>query len=97
MPDAPPEAQALFKRFINYDSKKRISAQEALLDMYFFVTPFPARQPDMPKISSKDLDQKNKMKDVHQSSPTFGSEAWETKMETARFEDLFEDLLSLKV
>ncbi|TRY74932.1 hypothetical protein TCAL_14612 [Tigriopus californicus] len=95
VPDAPSEAQALFKRFIKYDSKKRMSAQEALQDMYFFVPPFPARQPDMPKIPSKDPDSKSKAKEAQ--SPPFGSEAWETKMETAKFEDLFEDLLSLKV
>lgn len=39
--DARPCAIALVKRFLIYDPNKRITAQEALLDPYFFMDPLP--------------------------------------------------------
>ena len=48
IPDAGPEATDLFKRFIIYDSNKRISAQKALTHPYLSCNPLPARLADMP-------------------------------------------------
>eukprot|EP00095_Tigriopus_kingsejongensis_P011324 maker-scaffold195_size270011-snap-gene-0.18 protein:Tk11324 transcript:maker-scaffold195_size270011-snap-gene-0.18-mRNA-1 annotation:"predicted protein" len=93
VPDASPEAQSLFKRFIKYDAQKRISAKAALLDMYFFVPPDLARQNEMPTIQSKE---ELKKRSKESKSPQFGTEAWETRLETGKFEDLLEDLLAFK-
>lgn len=43
IPDASPEATDLFKKFIIYDSNKRISATKALTHPYFGCNPLPAR------------------------------------------------------
>lgn len=53
MPDATPEAVDLFKQFVKYDSKKRISANEALKHSYFSTLPLAARLEDMPKPKEK--------------------------------------------
>ena len=47
-PDASAEALDLVKKFLVYDSKKRISATEALLHPYFFTEPLPAHHSELP-------------------------------------------------
>ena len=47
-PDASPEALDLVEKFLVYDSKKRISAAEALLHPYFFTEPLPAHHSELP-------------------------------------------------
>lgn len=48
VPDASPEALALLKKFLVYQSKNRISAKEALLHPYFFTEPLPAHHSELP-------------------------------------------------
>ena len=43
MPDAPPDAQTLFCRFLRYDGARRIPAADALRDPYLHNRPLPAR------------------------------------------------------
>ncbi|KAJ3313938.1 Cyclin-dependent kinase 20 [Boothiomyces sp. JEL0838] len=47
-PDASKEAVALLEKFLIYQSSKRISASEALLDSYFFNKPLPAHHLELP-------------------------------------------------
>ncbi|XP_070558449.1 cyclin-dependent kinase 20-like isoform X1 [Ptychodera flava] len=49
VPDAPPEALDLLKKFLVYPSKQRISAAEALLHPYFFTEPLPAHHSELPR------------------------------------------------
>lgn len=46
-PDASPDAINLLKRFLVYPSNSRISANEALLDEYFFLDPLPAHRTEL--------------------------------------------------
>nr|XP_045605911.1 cyclin-dependent kinase 20-like isoform X1 [Procambarus clarkii] len=48
LPDAPPDAMDLVKKFLVYSSSKRISARKALLHQYFFTAPVAAPLSQMP-------------------------------------------------
>ncbi|XP_045605913.2 cyclin-dependent kinase 20 isoform X2 [Procambarus clarkii] len=48
LPDAPPDAMDLVKKFLIYSSSKRISARKALLHQYFFTAPVAAPLSQMP-------------------------------------------------
>ncbi|XP_071545595.1 cyclin-dependent kinase 20-like isoform X2 [Panulirus ornatus] len=48
LPDAPPDALDLIKKFLIYSSDKRISANKALLHHYFFTAPVAAPLSQMP-------------------------------------------------
>eukprot|EP00794_Sanderia_malayensis_P012637 gene12634-13935_t len=54
VPDASPLALDLLKRFLVYASKKRISAEEALLHTYFFTEPLPAHHSELPIPNKED-------------------------------------------
>jgi cell cycle related kinase len=48
VPDASREAMSLLQRFLVYQSKKRISAKEALYHSYFYTQPLPCHHMDLP-------------------------------------------------
>ncbi|KAK8739931.1 hypothetical protein OTU49_003270 [Cherax quadricarinatus] len=48
LPDAPPDAIDLIKKFLIYSTNKRISAKKALLHQYFFTAPLAAPLHQMP-------------------------------------------------
>ncbi|KAI8910899.1 kinase-like domain-containing protein [Gorgonomyces haynaldii] len=56
-PDASQQATDLLKRFLIYPSSKRISAQQALLDDYFFSTPLPAHHLELPIPTKRQTEQ----------------------------------------
>ncbi len=85
VPDAQPDAIALFKRFIIYDSGKRLSAKEAISDAYFCNEPLPARLSDMPLPEKANRDKSR--------APTGGGKEYEVNK---TFAEIFEDLLELK-
>ena len=55
VPEAPDEAVDLFKKFILYDSGKRVSADEALLHRYFYTAPMAAKLEEMPTANHCEL------------------------------------------
>ncbi|XP_065279176.1 cyclin-dependent kinase 20 isoform X3 [Emys orbicularis] len=48
LPDAPPQALQLLKRFLVYPSRERVRAAQALLHPYFFTPPLPAHHSELP-------------------------------------------------
>lgn len=48
VPDASKEAMSLLQRFLVYQSKKRISAKDALYHSYFYTQPLPCHHMDLP-------------------------------------------------
>ncbi len=83
VPDAPPEAVDLFKQFVKYDSRKRISAQDALAHVYFSSQPLAAELADMPRPREK-LSSGGHHKSSHQEMQA-----------EASFNEMFADLLEL--
>lgn len=57
-PDASQHAIDLLQRFLVYPSGERISADEALLDDYFFVSPLPAHHMELPIPTRQPLNEK---------------------------------------
>jgi serine/threonine protein kinase len=53
VPDAPDEAVDLFKKFVRYDSAKRIVANEALKHVYFCTPPLASNLEQMPRPREK--------------------------------------------
>ena len=50
VPEASDDAVALFKQFVMYDAEKRLSAESALLQPYFYTQPMAAKLEDMPTL-----------------------------------------------
>ncbi|XP_075774577.1 cyclin-dependent kinase 20 isoform X1 [Pelodiscus sinensis] len=48
LPDAPPQALQLLRRFLVYPSRERVRAAQALLHPYFFTPPLPAHHSELP-------------------------------------------------
>jgi hypothetical protein len=51
VPEASDDAAALFKQFVMYNAEKRLSAEAALLQPYFYTPPMAAKLEDMPTLS----------------------------------------------
>jgi hypothetical protein len=88
VPTAKADELALFKQFITYDSARRISAEQALLDPYFYNEPLPSRLSDMPKPQGG--------RRARSVGGEVAAGAEEVSGEVRTFADIFHDLLSLK-
>ena len=95
VPDATTDATELFKRFITYDSGKRISARDALRHDYFANQPAPALLSEMPR-----PDRAGKGRDsggVPRVSAANGLGGVGKEYEVDQsFTEVFEDLLELR-
>jgi hypothetical protein len=91
VPDAQEDATILFKRFIIYDSSKRISAMEAITHKYFSNEPLPARLKDIPL-----PDKAKKAGNTSRVSPPTSGVGGKEYQVNKTFGEIFEDLLELK-
>ena len=92
VPDATEDATDLFKRFITYDSGRRISARDALRHEYFANQPAPARLSEMPR---PDRAGKGKDSGPRMSAANgLGGVGKEYEVNKS-FTEVFEDLLEL--
>lgn len=92
IPEGDEHAKSLFKKFIVYDLKGRISAEDALKEPYFFREPRPARLNEMPKPKPKNSSAVNGgAAEMHKSKGLLSEDD-----SAAEFSNIFRDLLSLE-
>ena len=95
VPDATSDATDLFKRFITYDSGKRISARDALRHDYFASQPAPARLSEMPRPDRAGKGGKDSGGPRMSAANGLGGVGKEYEVNKS-FAEVFEDLLELR-